>query len=249
MFDAHLHGPIAALGSLPDRFSGMVASSGPDDWNHCITEPMPRGFIPMFGLLPQEYYTYDLPTVLQSIIPAMHRLLQEHPGSGIGEIGLDARFTRSTPMEMQKTICLELIDLARQHKVPVAFHAAACDGTMVALIRQNHPDVPMIWHGFLGSPETAKILHDLGCIVSIGPSVWRPKTKLQQKLRQLEVPFFLETDYPWHYRLPGEDLLSYPETLVRNYERCAIALSLTIEQLETQCDGIAKVFTNFTTHR
>lgn len=244
MFDAHLHGPHAALEALPEHWSALFASSGPQEWLTLGTDSVPDQCRRMYGMLPQECPHHPTRTDLLRIVGDLDERLQSDSRAAIGEIGLDSRFVRTIGMDDQLFLCGALIDLAVCHSVPIAFHAVGCDGALIALLKRKAPAVPMLWHGFLGSIESAREAAALGCTVSIAPSVWRSGTKLQERLGRLSVPFLLETDFPWHYRLPGEGSPPYSEVLKRHYIRFAVAIGTDVETLEQRCDGHAKIFTD-----
>jgi len=137
-----------------------------------------------------------------------------------------------------------LIGIAQRLSRPAILHVVRADGTMVNLLKRLKPRIPLLWHGFLGSLETARELASLGCVVSIAPSIWRVGTKLQDRLPLLQTPVLLETDYPYHYRSPGESLSTYKDVLEHHYRRFAQATGLSLEALEQRCEGYAQVFTD-----
>ena len=184
------------------------------------------------------------PGALGRSLERLTALVTSHTDSAVGEIGIDSRFTATVPMEKQLSICRQLLLLAQKHSRPAILHVVRSDGAMVFLLKDMHLDIPLLWHGFLGSLETARELAGIGCVISLSPSVWRQGTKLQAKLSAVDVPVLLETDYPWHYRLPGESTASYCEVLQRQYERYACAVGIPVAELEERCDGYAAVFTH-----
>ncbi len=138
-------------------------------------------------------------------------------------------------MESQLILAERLIGIAQRLDRPVVLHVVRADGIMLNLLKKIKPQIPLLWHGFLGSMETARELAALGCTISIAHSIWRVGTKLQDRLSSLRMPVLLETDYPYHYRLPGEPfhLCSCFRSPIPPF---AHATGISLEALEHKCD-------------
>lgn len=245
MFDAHRHGPGPNAEELPPRWGALIASSGPRQWAQ-IAESSPLPHVRYcYGLLPQEIQAFsDTGMDLEQVLQNLEKLITTQRDSAVGEIGIDDRFNQTVPMNSQLLLVERLIGLAQSLDRPAILHVVRADGLMLNLLKRMKPRIPLLWHGFLGSLETARELASLGCVVSIAPSVWRTGTKLQDRLNVLQTPVLLETDYPYHYRSPGEAPASYKKILEHHYRRFAQATGTSVETLERRCDGYAQVFTN-----
>ena len=245
MFDAHRHGPCSSAHALPPGWGALLASSGPKQWAQIADTPFLPNVRGCYGLLPQEVQAFNNTGVdLEQVVEDLEILLSTHHGAAVGEIGIDERFSQSVPMDSQLILAERLIGIAQRMDRPAVLHVVRSDGMMLNLLKKLRPQIPLLWHGFLGSMETARELASLGCVISIAPSIWRVGTKLQDKLPLLHLPVLLETDYPYHYRLPGESLPTYADVLEHHYRRFAQATGISLEALEYRCDGYAQVFTN-----
>lgn len=245
MFDAHRHCPYHGEHAIPPHWGAIVATSAPAQWANFTMSPLPDNIKPCFGLIPQDaVQLYRTHNGVENEIEALRALLCSHTTAGIGEIGVDYRYTKHIPLDRQLNVCQQLLHCAQEYGRPAILHVVGSDGSMVALLKRMKLSIPLLWHGFLGSIETARELNNLGCTISIAPSVWRNGTKLQGRLSTLNIPVLLETDYPYHYRLPGEPLLAYKQVLESHYVRFSRAIGITVEELEARCDGYASVFTN-----
>ncbi|PKL13382.1 MAG: hypothetical protein CVV52_06155 [Spirochaetae bacterium HGW-Spirochaetae-8] len=245
MFDAHRHGPCSSVNALPPRWGALLASSGPTQWAQIADTTSLPNVRYFYGLLPQEFQSPDhAGGDPELIVQDLENLLMTHREAGMGEIGIDERFCQTVPMESQLILAERLIGIAQRLDRPVVLHVVRADGIMLNLLKKIKPQIPLLWHGFLGSMETARELAALGCTISIAPSIWRVGTKLQDRLSSLRMPVLLETDYPYHYRLPGGTLSTYAAVLDHHYHRFAQATGISLEALEHKCDGYAQVFTN-----
>ncbi len=110
----------------------------------------------------------------------------------IGECGFDR--LRGPAMDLQRTAFVRQAELARRHGKPMVIH---CVRAFDELLRQARPfvrDVPMIVHGFDKSPELGAQLAKHGFSLSFGKALARPASGAAKTFRQVEPPFFLETD-------------------------------------------------------
>jgi len=222
-----------------------VASASPREWGNFNPLCPLESTTCCFGLIPQEIpWMERYNGGLDNTLGQLAHVLETTPFSAVGEIGLDDRFSKVTPMLKQLAICESLAIIAQEYSRPVILHVVQADGNMVALLRKMKLTVPILWHGFLGSVETARELSNLGCTISIAPSIWRLGTKLTANLSTLKPPVLLETDFPFHYRLPGESSAPYAEVLEKHYRRYADAIGIPLAELEDRCDGYATVFTH-----
>ena len=112
------------------------------------------------------------------------------------------------------------------------------------LIKTVAPSIPVIIHGYRKSVESARKLSSLGATISLGPSVWAKDTKLARQLADLDVPFLIETDFPF---IPYGELegLSYSDLLNKHLQQIANLMNRDPYQLEAQIDGLATLFTNW----
>ncbi len=161
----------------------------------------------------------DLLALLRSSITSNTRAL--------GEIGLDFH-TAQTPQERQQQrywFHLQLQE-ANERRLPVILHTVKAWEEVLALLK-NFPQMPVILHGFIGSPQLAKRLLSDGYYLSYGAKAFRsPKTLDALAVTPLD-RLFLETD-----TTPTPDLPAL-------YEQIATTLHLPLAQLRDH------IFTNY----
>lgn len=84
----------------------------------------------------------------------------------IGETGLDA--LKGAPIDIQKTILLQHIELSEQLQKPLILHIVKHYQTIIQLRRTLQPQMPWIIHGFRGKPQLASELLRHGFYISLG---------------------------------------------------------------------------------
>ncbi len=211
MFDAHRH-----LVDEIETQDALYCSSHKDEWQKVAKLAYPA--IGALGALADR----TLPN-----LDEMASILEAHPLLQIGEIGLDKRFG---DMEGQTRFLLAAIDLAFTLQRSFTAHIVQSDGLFLSCLEQAGNRLPpILWHGFTGSVETARIAVKYGCILSLGPQI--AHTKVGKRLEELSVfSFAIETDYeketnknrPYiqaleaQYALTGRLMHKDRETLIRN---------------------------------
>jgi TatD DNase family protein len=128
-----------------------------------------------------------------------------------GEIGLDYFYDHS-PREVQRTVFLKQIELAKAAKLPIIIHCRPSDNSAnawddcLALVDEHWTSsgVGGILHCFTGTVEHARRGLDLGFMISFAGNVTFPKAQNIREAAQL-VPLdrmLIETDSPYLAPIP-----------------------------------------------
>lgn len=136
----------------------------------------------------------------------------------IGECGLDK--VCKTPFDLQVSLFQDHIKLANEIRKPLIIHCVRAYDEVLKLLRENHAEVPVIFHGFNKNKEILKKILDSGFYVSFGAAVSSIKTAGVFK----DVPmdqFFLETD-------------NSPVSIAEVYAAAAAAKNISVETLSLQ---------------
>lgn len=161
----------------------------------------------------------------------LHIFDENHPGLvAIGEIGLDYR-PEYQPYDVQREWLERQIVIADKSDKPLIIHNVHATDDLLRIFK-THAEVPVILHGFTGSPELAdQWLRDVpGLRLSFGPAIMH-SAKTQQALRYTfaKYPdrFFLETDdrpditigemYTFAADLLQEDLSRLQQRIEQNF--------------------------------
>src|SRR5499427_6070520 len=139
-------------------------------------------------------------------------LWARHPGVvGWGEIGLDYYYDHS-PRDVQKTVFLQQMELARAAKLPIIIHCRPSDNSenawddCLSLIRDHWAPSGLggILHCFTGTVDHARRGLDLGFMISFAGNLTFPKAQNIRDAAQL-VPLdrmLIETDSPYLTPIP-----------------------------------------------
>ena len=116
----------------------------------------------------------------------------------IGEIGLDYYYNFS-PKEVQQTVCIRQIDVARQTGKPIILHDRDAHGDILDIIKKEARGLTGVFHCFSGSLEMAREVIKLGFYVSFaGPVTYKNSVKLQEIAAVVPLDRILvETDCPY----------------------------------------------------
>jgi TatD DNase family protein len=141
------------------------------------------------GFHPYNVGKVDLRDTLNKV-----KLSTENPRVfAIGEIGMDKSI--EAPLDQQRKIFEAQVGIAEFADLPVILHVVRAFNEVIDFMKVHKPAVPMIIHGYNGSPEMAEALLNAGFHLSFGEAIAKEHSKIVESL--LMVPsdrLFLETD-------------------------------------------------------
>ncbi len=146
-----------------------------------------------FGIHPwlSDLFTY-------SDLPDLRRALEATCGQDgvalVGECGMDA--LRGADKALQQALFEMHAEVAEAVAKPVVVHCVRCFGELMSMRKARRYSMPWIVHGYMGSPQMALQLWQLGIWCSFGAAIIDSKHhKPIEALRQLGAErLFLETD-------------------------------------------------------
>jgi len=118
----------------------------------------------------------------------------EHPRVlAVGEIGLDKSIESS--MGDQLRIFEKQVESAESAGLPLVLHVVRAFNEMIEFMSAQKPVVPMIIHGYNGSPQMAEALVKAGFMISFGEAITGDHSKIVEALQKVPAEMlFLETD-------------------------------------------------------
>ena len=236
MVDLHRH-PVQTDEQLPPpSWHIWFATSSPDRWPQLQQLPAHPRWKRGYGILPQALI--DTQFSIEALSADLHAALVKDPWGYTGEIGLDMRYD----IPLQFALATALMQVSDRVKRPIVLHHIGSVVNLERLLEQAAVSVPVIIHNFTGSIETARRLRALGAAVSLGPTVWKRETRLAQRLREFDIPFVLETDYP--YGATQTEHL-YTDEVHEHYDHIASLMGLSRKLLEEHCDAHATFFAHW----
>jgi TatD DNase family protein len=140
----------------------------------------------------------------------------------IGEIGLDYHYDFS-PREVQQEVFRRQLRLARDRRLPVIIHTREATDDTFAILREENPGVPVVFHCFTGTIDMARAALDIGAFLSFAGIVTFPKAAELREVAKM-VPddrFLIETDAPYLAPVPHRGKRNEPAWVARVAEMLA----------------------------
>jgi len=146
------------------------------------------------GFYSVGFHPYNVGKVDVEDTLAKVRLSTENPRiMAIGEIGLDKSI--DAPLDLQRKIFETQVEIAEYTDMPVILHVVRAFNEMVEFMKVHKPSVPMIIHGYNGSPQMAEALLKAGFRLSFGEAIAKEHSKIVESLVLVPADrLFLETD-------------------------------------------------------
>jgi len=140
------------------------------------------------------FHPYNIGKVNEAETLEKVRQAVDHPRVlAVGEVGLDKSL--DTNLEEQLRIFEKQVELAESDGLPVVLHVVRAFNEMLGFMKANQPVVPMIIHGYNGSPQMVEELVKAGFLISFGEAITREHSKIVEAVQKVPVEkMFLETD-------------------------------------------------------
>lgn len=127
--------------------------------------------------------------------------LLNHPKiCALGETGLD-NYWKDSPWDTQMANFQRHLQASRKHALPLIIHSRNCDDEMLACLRQDHCNGPLlgVMHSFCASLEHALAYIEMGLYISFsGMLTYKKNDTLRDIARQIPLDRLLvETDAPY----------------------------------------------------
>jgi len=114
--------------------------------------------------------------------------------AGVGEIGLDMKYSPDSPMDVQRKVFLEHLQIAEEFGKPVQVHSRGTEEECIATVSRFRLESVLL-HWFQGE-EALELAEGKGYFVSFGPALLSSK-RLQRIARAYDRSLVLvETDGP-----------------------------------------------------
>ena len=197
--------PIIAAMQRAGVHSCIVNATRESDWpaveNLALAHP--DFVIPAFGIHPWHAHTAG-PGWQEKLV----RVLGKFPAASIGECGLD-RWIDHPPIEVQRPVFLDQLQIARELDRPVTIHCLKAWGPLSDAFAAAPPPSRFLMHSFGGSIETARELIPAGAYFSFSGHFLHPrKAAVLDVFRQLPRDrILLETDAP--DMLPPAEIITH----------------------------------------
>ena len=246
MIDAHNHLHDARLAPWRADFlrglpalgvrCSVVNGTREEDWPDVAALAREAPWVhPSFGLHP--WYVRERSPEWLSKLRAQ---LDAHPGSGVGEIGLD-RWVEHYDWPAQQECFAAQLNLATELDRPVTIHCLQAWGALLETLRARGPAARgFLLHAYGGPAEMVAELAKLGAYFSFSTYFLHERKGKQREVFTV-IPaerLLVETDAPdmapppGSHELPGS--LNHPANIERAYEALAQLRGITINELSAR---------------
>lgn len=238
----HLPGIWEELASIGVR-RAVVNGTREADWDRVRELAAAHPFLlPSFGLHP-----WYVKARSSQWLEKLTQFLDRHPGSGVGEIGLD-RWIKGHDLAEQTPVFLAQLELAAERNLPASIHCIQAWGALHDVLRSSpRPARGFLLHAYGGPAEMVPAFVELGAYFSFSPYFLHERKSAQREaFRRIPVGRLLvETDAPalWpppeFNRHPLQDLetgqmISHPVNLEVAYEALADLRKISLAELVDQ---------------
>ena len=175
--------------------TGMLVPGVDEDTSFQASELAARfnGVYAAVGLQPNESPKYP-----DSYIEKLAELIIEPGVIAIGETGLDYYRTKVS-RETQYKHLRQQFELAEKLGYPIILHSRGAEKELMDFLVEREPDMPIIFHCYTGTLETAVRAAEKGYFISFaGPVTFRKEEYLREMARKLPLEqILIETDGPF----------------------------------------------------
>lgn len=193
------------------------------------------------GIHPMDVKDYS-----ENAMKIIHDLCDHNKCVAVGEIGLDY-YWDDTKKEQQKKVFVELLELAKQKKLPVSIHSRDATGDMLTLLKDNKDKLVYggSLHCFSGSVETAKEILKLGLCIGFGGTLtFKNANKILDVAKFVPKDCCLtETDCPYLAPEPFRGTINEPKNIPVICDFLAKIKGISLEKMaEITYNNALKVF-------
>lgn len=177
------------------------------------------------GIHPQDSGA-QLPNWADKLLPML-----AHPRvKAVGEIGLDYYYDDGAPHAVQQAVFRAQMEIAAAQGLPVIVHDRDAHEDCLRIV-QDYPTVRGVFHCYSGSVESAKLLVQLGYMISFtGTITFKNARKAPEVIRWLPLEHIMvETDAPYMAPVPFRGKRCDSSMVHRMVETIAEIKGLSVE--------------------
>jgi len=202
-----------------------------------ICTDFPKNCFAMIGLHPCDVK----PETYKKELKIVEDELKTGNYIAIGEIGLDLYWDK-TNLETQKDAFEFQINIAKNHKLPVAIHVRESFKEAIEIVEKlNDKDLSGVFHCFTGSVNDAERIIDLGNFyLGIGGVLTFKNAGLHKTIEQIDLKhLILETDSPYLAPTPFRGRRNESKHIVNIAKKLAEVKGVSLEEIAEITSGNA----------
>lgn len=248
IFDSHAHYDSAQfdndrtslLSSFEDKGVGFIMSASSSVESSKKNSALSKEF--PFVFASAGVHPIDSKNESENYLSVLREIIKDNKKTvAVGEIGLDYHY--DTPKDLQRRFFIEQLKLAKELNKPVIIHSREATEDMLSILKEYRPKG--VVHCFSGSPETAKIILDLGLYIGFtGVVTFKNAAKTVKSAEYVPLDrLLIETDCPYMAPVPYRGQRCDSTMLHKTAERLAEIKGVSKERLiEATRDNAIKVF-------
>lgn len=175
----------------------------------------------------------------------LNELLNNPKAIAVGEIGLDY-FYDFSPREIQKSLLVSQIVLAKSRGLPAVYHVREAHGDMIDVLKGMKTELPKgVIHCYSGSKESAREYLNLGHYISFTGSItFKNASKIIEALSFVPLDrLLIETDSPYMTPVPHRGKRNTPAFVSLVCEKMAQVKNISYEEMaEISYNNAKKLF-------
>ncbi len=178
-----------------------------------------------------------------SELDRVYKELSSRPFAGIGEIGLDLYWDKST-LSMQIQAFKAQISWAKELDLPFVIHSRDSTEEIISLLEKRGEKYKGIFHCFSGTANQAKRIVELGFYLGIGGVFTYKNSGLKESLASISLDYIVfETDAPYLSPVPYRGKRNESSYIPLIAEAYAIQYGVSIEEVaKKSSDNAVNIF-------
>jgi TatD DNase family protein len=202
---------------------------------HELEDEFPDMLKSMMGLHP-----CDVKSDYKQVLQEMGQWFDKRSYVGVGEVGMDLYWDRSTQEWQQEALLIQL-EWAKLYNLPLSLHTRSATQEVIQLLKPFKGQVRGVFHCFSESIELANEIIKLGFKLGIGGVVTFKKAGIREVVAQLDLAHLvLETDSPYLAPTPFRGKRNEPAYVKLIAEEVAQLTGHTVDQVAAITTANAK---------
>ena len=178
----------------------------------------------------------------ETVVDDMERLLDDGGFVAVGEVGIDLYWEKDRKAEQMQAFARQL-RIASRLNLPVIIHCREALEETLQVISEVHPDVPLIFHSFTGSPDDVRRIREV-CDPMFGINgvvTFKNAKEIREALPLIGLDhILLETDAPYLAPVPFRGRRNEPAYVTHTCAKIAEVIGVSPEEVEKATDMNAK---------
>lgn len=159
----------------------------------CMLSKSLSNIAPFVGIHP-----WNIDNLTNIELNQIRRIIENEKVSGIGEVGLDFRFSKVSK-DLQIKIFDEFCRIAAEKKLPLNVHSYSAWREALTLVTK-HDLKSVLFHWYTGPEDLLREISDCGYFISVNPTVTIQPRQRKIIEKTSEYSILTESDGPYVYR-------------------------------------------------